>query len=111
MASNTRINDLPIEMLLEIFESLSLHELVVNVSKTCLQWREIITQFILRPKILRLAKVNKAFKKNIEEDGWTEDSNDTDLILSLYQKYEFHSSKYLELLVICFLKHLIKVAI
>ena len=97
MATTTGINDLPIEMLLEIFENLKLHDLVVNSSKTCLQWREIIPQFILRPKILRLANVNGAFKKDIEEDGWTEETSDSELILSLYHKYEFYSSKNLEL--------------
>ena len=85
---------MPVEMILEIFENLSLDELVVNSSKTCLQWRYIIGHFILAPKILRLANVNGIFKKEITEDGWTEESNDTDLILSLYQKYEFYSSKY-----------------
>ena len=89
----TEINDLPVEMILEIFESLSLHELVVNSSKTCLRWREIIGQFILAPKIMRMANVNGTFKKEIKEDGWSEESNESNLILSLYQKYEFYSSK------------------
>ena len=94
MDTTTEINDLPVEMILEIFENLSLHELVVNSSKTCLQWRYIIGQFILAPKILRLANVNGTFKKEIKEVGWTEESNDTELIFSLYQKYEYYSSKY-----------------
>ena len=52
------ICDLPIEMRLEIFDKLNLHELVVNSSKTCHQWRDDIAQHILVPKILALAKVN-----------------------------------------------------
>ena len=99
MATNTPINYLPVEMMLEIFENLSLHELVVNSSKTCLRWREIISQFILAPKIMRLANANGTFKKEIKEVGWTEESNDTELILSLYQKYEYCSSKNLKTLV------------
>ena len=94
ICQQSEIKQLPVEMLLNIFENLSLHDLVVKGSKTCLQWREIITQFMLRPKILRLANVNGAFKKNIEKDGWTEECDDTELILSLYQKYEIYSSKY-----------------
>ena len=38
------ICDLPIEMRLEILEKLDLHELVVNSSKTCHQWRDDIAQ-------------------------------------------------------------------
>ena len=94
--SNTGINDLPIEMQLMILENISLHELVVNGSKVSLQWREIIAQFILGSKVLRLANVNGNFKRDIEKDGWSqEEANQSELILSLYSKYEFHSSKYI----------------
>ena len=90
----TQINDLPIEMIVMIFENLTLHELVVNCGNTCIQWREIIAQFILRSRILRLANVNGNFKRDIEKDGWSqEEANQSELILTLYNKYEFHSSK------------------
>ena len=59
------ICDLPIEMRLEILEKLKLHELVVNSSKTCHQWRDDIAQHILAPKILALAEVNEKFKMEI----------------------------------------------
>ena len=86
------ICDLPIEMRLEILEKLSLHELVVNSSKTCHQWRDDIAQHILAPKILALAEVNEKFKMDIKEKGWAEEANNpTDLLMSLYSKYE-HSS-------------------
>ena len=39
MEPTTGINDLPIEIQLQIFENLSLHDLVDNCSRTCLQWR------------------------------------------------------------------------
>ena len=92
LAQNTFINDLPDEMLLSIFEYLSLHELVVH-SKTCLQWREIIARWILRPKISRLAQTNGLFKREIQQEGWTEEDQESEFILSLYPKYEFHTSK------------------
>ena len=81
--------DLPIEMRLEILEKLSLHELVVNSSKTCHQWRDDIAQHILAPKILALAKVNEKFKMDIKEKGWTEAeeaNNPTELLMSLYKE-------------------------
>ena len=92
LAQETFINDLPDEMLLSIFEYLSMHELV-KYSKTCLQWRDIIAQFILRTKILRLAKTNGLFKREIQQEGWTEEAQDSDFIMSLYPKYEFRASK------------------
>ena len=90
------ICDLPIEMRLEILEKLSLHELVVNSSKTCHQWRDDIAQHILAPKILALAEVNEKFKMDIKEKGWAEEANNTtELIMSLYNQYEhFSRSKY-----------------
>ena len=95
MTTNASICDLPIEMRLEILEKLSLHELVVNSSKTCHQWRDDIAQHILGPKILALAKVNEKFKMDIKEKGWAEEANNpTELLMSLYNKYEYFSSKY-----------------
>ena len=81
------ICDLPIEMRLEILEKLSLHELVVNSSKTCHQWRDDIAQHILAPKILALAEVNEKFKMDIKEKGWAEEqaNNPTELLMSLYK--------------------------
>ena len=93
LAQETFLNDLPDEMLLSIFEYLSIHELVVKYSETCLQWRDIIAQFILSTKILRLAKTNGLFKREIQQEGWTEEVQESDFILSLYPKYEFYSSK------------------
>ena len=95
------ICDLPIEMRLEILEKLDLHELVVNSSKTCHQWRDDIAQHILAPKILALAEVNEKFKMDIKEKGWAEEANNpTELIMSLYStlfiysKYEHFTSKF-----------------
>ena len=90
----SRITDLPPEMLLMVFENLNLHELVNNCSRTCLQWKALICQYILRPQIVRLANVNGQFKRAIIEDGWTEETQEFDFILSLYPKYEIWSSKY-----------------
>ena len=91
------ICDLPVEMRLEILEKLSLHEVVVNSSKTCHQWRDDIAQHILAPKILALAEVNEKFKMEIKEKGWAEGgeaNNSTEFLMSLYNKYEHFTSKY-----------------
>ena len=74
------IDDLPEEMLLEIFEKLSLFDLVVNCSKTCPKWKDIIDRHILGPNI-RFANMDAKFKMVVQEnDGWTEESNATDLM-------------------------------
>ena len=89
------ICNLPIEMRLEILEKLSLHELVVNASETCHQWRDDIAQHILAPKILAMAKVNEKFKMEIKEKGWAEEANNpTELIMSLFDKYDHFTSKF-----------------
>ena len=87
------INQLPAEIIVTIFENLGLHHLVTNCSNTSLQWREIIARHILKPKILKLAKVNAMFKRDIEADGWTEDCIDTEMVLKLYSKLEKYSRK------------------
>ena len=93
--AGTNINDLPDEMLVEIFEYLPLDEVVTNTAETSLEWRDIIARFIMRPRILRLAGDNEKFKRNIMDQGWTEEQISTDLILSFYQKYELFSSEYM----------------
>ena len=83
------IDDLPEEMLLAIFENLSLFDLVVNCSETCPEWKEIIAKRILKPNIRKFADVNAKFKMMIQEnDGWTEESNATDLMFNIYGKYD-----------------------
>ena len=75
------INDLlPDEMLAEIFEYLSLHELIVNTSKTCCLWREIIARYMLQPKLITLANTHGKFKEQIQALNWTEDCQDPQLI-------------------------------
>ena len=90
------INDLPDEMILEILEKLPLREVVVNTSKTCLSWRNLVAQHILAPKIQALAAKSSNFKWTIQDKakGWTGTVDDEpELIISLYHTYEYFSSK------------------
>ena len=89
----TNINALPEEMLLFIFKKLSLRDAVLNWSKTCVKWRDTVALGILKPAILELASTNEQFKEEIKLDRWTENCKDSDLLLSLYGKYEKCSSK------------------
>ena len=82
------INDLPEEMLLEVFEYLNFshHQLLMQYSKICCHWREIIARHIVAPRIARVATSNDKFKKLIEKNGWTEECNDTELLLFIHHK-------------------------
>ena len=82
------INDLPEEMLLEVFQYLNLsHDrLFMQYSKICVHWREIIARYIVAPRIAQVASSNVEFKKVIEKNGWTEECNDAELILLIYHK-------------------------
>ena len=88
------IHVLPTEMILKIFENLTLYQTVVNCSKTCIRWREIVALFVLRPKLLKLSKANHKFRMDAEYQGWTEECENVELILSLYIKYDHFASKY-----------------
>ena len=97
-AKKNHIKDLPTEMLVMILENVPLHELVSNCSKTCIKWREIVALFIMKEKVNKLATTHLVFKIKIEQQGWSKDCTDIDLILSLYGMYEYNTSKYLLLL-------------
>ena len=90
----TKVNALPEEMLLFIFKKLSLHDAVLNWSKTCVKWRDTVALGILKPAILELARTNVQFKEEIKLHRLTKNCKDSDLMLSLYGKYEKYSSKY-----------------
>ena len=95
-AQETSVQDLPNEVHVIIFEKISLHELVTNCANICGRWRELVAQRILGPKINKLAKINRKFRMDIKEAGWVEEANNpTELLMSLYNKYEhFSRSKY-----------------
>ena len=94
-AGQASVQDLPNEVLVIIFEKISLHELLTNCANICVRWRELVAQRILGPKITKLANVNGKFKMDIVEKGWIEEAiNPTELIMSLYDKYDHFTSKF-----------------
>ena len=89
-AASVGINDLPDEMLVYIFKFLKLHDTVTVYAKTCLHWRETIARHILSPEIFRVAQYDQPFRKSIVKEGWTEECGDPNLIMRLYDKYEYY---------------------
>ena len=75
------INDvLPNEMITEILEKIDLPEVVLNTSKTCPLWTNLIAQSILKPKILTLASQSCKFNSIIQAKGWTGTDDELSLI-------------------------------
>ena len=84
-SNTTEIIHIPIEVMDLIFQYLTLSELVQNVAKTSMYWRQIVSN-ILKVKLPRLATTSPMLKKEIEANGLTD-------VFSLYEKYQYYSSK------------------
>ena len=93
MATEPKINDLPIEMFVEVFKHLNIDEIAFKHTEVCIQWRENIALHILAPELVRISAMDKRFKSLLEKNNWTEDCKDIDLILSFYDKYDYYTSK------------------
>ena len=79
-------NDLPTEMVVEVFKYLNIHEIAFRYTKICLHWRENIALHILAPEIIRQAEANPSFKKLLEKNQWTEECDDVGMIIYIYNK-------------------------
>ena len=80
------INDLPDEMLVEIFQYLNVHEIAFRYTEIYRHWRENIALHILAPEIIRQADSNPSFKKLLEKNQWTEECEDVEMIIYIYKK-------------------------
>ena len=79
-------NDLPTEMFVEVFKYLNVHQVAFRYTKICLHWRENIALHILAPEIIRQAEANPSFKKLLEKNGWTEECDDVEMLIYIYNK-------------------------
>ena len=86
MATEPQINDLPIEMFVEVFKYLNIHQVAFRYTEICIHWRENIALHILAPEIIRQAEANPSFKKLLEKNQWTEESDDVEMLIYIYNK-------------------------
>ena len=86
MATELQINDLPIEMFVEVFKYLNIHEIAFRYTEICIHWRENIALHILAPEIIRQADSNPSYKKLLEKNQWTEECEDVEMLIYLYNK-------------------------
>ena len=90
--ASSGINDLPAELFLEIFKYLSLNESLKCI-KICTYWRKLIAIHIVGPQLLLLRETGQHFKDYLEKNGWTENCNDADLLLEMYDVTNSITSK------------------
>ena len=86
MASKPQINDLPIEMLVEVLSHLDIDEIAFRYTEICIHWRQNIALHILAPEIIRQAEANPSFKKLLEKNQWTEECEDVEMLIYIYNK-------------------------
>ena len=94
MATELQINDLPIEMFVEVFKYVDIHQIAFRYTEICIHWRENIALHILAPEIIRQAEANPSFKKLLEKNQWTEESDDVEMQICIYRKMATITSKF-----------------
>ena len=101
-----KLADLPTEILVKIFKNLNQYDVTENCLKTCIKWRVIISKFFIEPYLNNIAKNDSYLKKQLEE-GWTNDCEYVDVLVSLYQKkkkgtiFEFYLYKIIDFISSC----------
>ena len=81
------ILDLPIEILILIFQELSIHD-IENCSRTSRLWQAVVAEFFFKGHLKMLAENDEGIKKGLNENEWTEDCKDVRLITRMYFKFK-----------------------
>ena len=95
----TSIDQMPIEILVTIFNFIPPNELAQICVNVSIKWKELITSCILQPILRNLSLCSHEIKQKLISMGWSDDNNelqsadknDPDLILSLFER---HKRKY-----------------
>ena len=87
MNFHTSINDLPVEILIIIFQDLQFKDIIENCSNTCMKWRFIVAHYFMQPYLKKLARHHLDLRKTFESVGWTEECSEMDLILTLCERH------------------------
>ena len=88
------IENLPIEVMVHIFEHLSLNE-IQNVTLAYPKWQETAAHFFIQPYICQIAELNvQDLKNSLETENWSDDCQDFHLIMSLFEKFKYRYGMY-----------------
>ena len=78
------IEDLPELPLISIFKYLNLID-IENCSLVYKKWERLIARDFYQKHFRIISKLNNEFKKELYKKGWTENCNNIELILSLWE--------------------------
>ena len=81
----TTIERFPDEVLVSIFKYLSKFD-IDNCANTCLRWKRVVVFYFFNQHLCKVAKKYKEFKDEFDEEGWTEECLDEDLIIRIYKE-------------------------
>ena len=81
------IEDFPKEILAKIFKMISNVD-AENCLKACEKWRDLIIHYIFGPYLCKIVRNNLPLRNTLIDEGWTEDCEDYDLIISLYKRFK-----------------------
>ena len=93
--SEVSIDDLPTEIIIQIFQNLDLTHVIESCSVTCLKWQSIAAKYFLLPHFRKLAKLDQHFERtldsNFEGFNWRcgEDfinENNENVVMKVYDK-------------------------
>ena len=88
------IEDLPVEVLYKnVFANLNPIS-VSHCSETCVKWKEIVAFYIYNSFLQKIADQEQDLKRKLHDKGWNQDSNDSDLIIALYQELKHFKGTY-----------------
>ena len=82
-----RIEDFPKEILAKILKMISNVD-AENCLKACPKWRDLIIHYIFGPYLCKIVRNNLPLRNTLIDEGWTEDCEDYDLIISLYKRFK-----------------------
>ena len=91
VTSKSSIEDIPVEVLIQIFESLCMKD-IENCSNTCVEWRRICLIFIFRPYLKKFAMEHK-IQDTLIANGWTDSCEDLKIIRNLYEMLKSYKGK------------------
>ena len=84
------VGDLPPEILLLIFDCLSCLKDILNFSLALASTKHeaLAVRLFLAPQLSIFATLDVDLRKLLQKDGWTEDINNSGLIIALWGKYK-----------------------
>ena len=92
-SEDNSITKLDTDVLILLFQYFNVRD-IESCSKTCVKWKNVAVDYFFRPHLKRLAKLDEDLKTQFHNKGWSEESNERDLIISLFDEFKSAKGKY-----------------